>query len=347
MQLNLFAPFNTLSYGYVSSYILRELIRENVEISLHPIGAIQPEDKFSEYIHAGLARQKMFFHDAPCLKIFHQNCLEQWVGDGERIAFPIFELNKFNEIEKHHLSWENVDRVLTCSKWAKSVVDKELEYTKCSVVPLGVDTSVFTPKLNKRKTTVFFNCGKWEYRKGHDLLPEIFRQIIDEDFELWMMPSHGFMRDGEDWQWKEKYFFLGNKVRFIPPVENQTQAAYIMQQTDCGIFPTRAEGWGMPILEMMACGKHIITTNYSGQTEFCNPENSMLINIDKMELARDNKWFTDGDGEWACLDNKIDEIVSFMRSIIGKKELNDAGIATANKFTWQNTVNELLRVIDV
>jgi glycosyltransferase involved in cell wall biosynthesis len=103
----------------------------------------------------------------------------------------------------------------------------------------------------------------------------------------------------------------------------------------------------MPILEMMACGKHIITTNYSGQTEFCNPENSMLINIDKMELARDNKWFTDGDGEWACLDNKIDEIVSFMRSIIGKKELNDAGIATANKFTWQNTVNELLRVIDV
>jgi glycosyltransferase involved in cell wall biosynthesis len=271
MRLNLIAPINTLSYGYVSSYILREL-SNYCEVSLHPIGGIQPEEKFVPYVQAGLKLQKWFDYDAPCIRIFHQNSMEQWVGDGNRVAFPIFELNKFNAMEKHHLHHENVDQIFVCSDWAKGIVQKELEISRPSVVPLGVDPFVFTPKTNRRKTTVFFNCGKWEYRKGHDLLWKIFNKafVQTDDVELWMMAGNGFMQPGEEDEWKRQYIHtaLGGKVKFLPPVQNQNQAAYVMQQTDCGIFPTRAEGWGLPILEMMSCGKHVITTNYSGQTQF-------------------------------------------------------------------------------
>jgi glycosyltransferase involved in cell wall biosynthesis len=39
-------------------------------------------------------------------------------------------------------------------------------------------------------------------------------------------------------------------------------------EADAFVLPTRAEGWGLPIIEALACGLPVITTNYSGQTEY-------------------------------------------------------------------------------
>lgn len=356
-NLSLFCPINTLSYGYVSTYILHELLKKNINVSLHTIGMIEQEPRFHSDIECGLAKQKRFDYFAPCLKIFHQNCLEQWVGSGERNAFPIFELNKFNDVEKHHLNNLNVDQIIVCSEWARQIVDDQIELENdVKVVPLGVDTSVFFPLTSRRKTTVFFNCGKWEKRKGHDVIPEIFNKAFSpsDDVELWMMCGHGFMEDGENEIWENHYKStpLGDKIKFIKPVKSQSEAAYIMQQTDCGIFPSRAEGWGLPILEMMACGKWVITTNYSGQTEFSNNQNALLIDIDSLELATDNKWFKNNTiGEWANIGgSQIDQAVEYMRKIHSIKRdsnlINSNGIATARQFTWEHTVNKLLEVIN-
>ena len=74
---------------------------------------------------------------------------------------------------------------------------------------------------------------------------------------------------------------LGNKIRMIPRQKTQNDVYNIMIQTDCGVFPARAEGWNLELLEMMACGKQVIATNYSAHTEFCNPDNCRLINTAK------------------------------------------------------------------
>ena len=41
-------------------------------------------------------------------------------------------------------------------------------------------------------------------------------------------------------------------------------ASQTMAGADCGIFLSRAEGWNLGLLEMMAMGKPVITTNYPG-----------------------------------------------------------------------------------
>jgi glycosyltransferase involved in cell wall biosynthesis len=124
-----------------------------------------------------------------------------------------------------------------------------------------------------------------------------------------------------------------------------------MASTDCGIFPSRAEGWNLELLEMMSCGKHVIATDYSAHTEFCTQENSLLVTIEEKETAYDGKWFTGNCGEWAKLgDNQVEQMVVHMRDIHKRKQsdslgINKGGVATAKKFSWSNSAAKAIEAI--
>ena len=66
-----------------------------------------------------------------------------------------------------------------------------------------------------------------------------------------------------------------------------------MAGADCGVFLSRAEGWNLGLLEMMAMGKPVITTNYSGHTEFATPANALLVEVPEVEPAKDGVFSTD------------------------------------------------------
>jgi glycosyltransferase involved in cell wall biosynthesis len=278
------------------------------------------------------------------------------VGRGRLIAMPIFELNKFNDREKHHL--QSCDFVFTCSDWAGQIVHSELEHMSWGqifTVPLGVDTSVFyNRQVGHNKKCTFFNCGKWELRKGHDIIITAFNQAFpgDEDVDLWMMCDNPFFTPEETEEW-ERYYKDNPKVQIIHRAPTQNDLANIMSLTTCGVFPSRAEGWNLELLEMMACCKPVIATNYSGHTQFCNSENCYLIEIDNLETAYDGKWFH-GEGEWAEIgERQIDQMVKHMQTIYNywknepKRLFNNAGLETAKQFSWSNTADAIIKHLDI
>ena len=83
----------------------------------------------------------------------------------------------------------------------------------------------------------------------------------------------------------------------------------------CYVSLTRAEGYGLPIIDAAACGMPIIATNYSGHLEFLKgqkflPVDYKLINIDKTRI--DNRIFMENT-RWAEPDKnsfftKLDEL---------------------------------------
>lgn len=358
MNLNLIAPINQLGYGIAGINILKALQKLDVNVSLFPIGQPQvTSEEDAKAVNKGLESARLFYSKAHCIRIWHQHDMAQFVGKGEHIGFPIFELDTFNDLEKHHLS--SVDRLFVCSEWAKKIVYNQIEKLEMNeamgwgdyavnVIPLGVDMNIFKPTPTNCPTqkTIFFNCGKWEVRKGHDILIEAFKKVAKEykNVELWMMCSNPFNSPEEDAKWLNLYNHP--QVRLIPRGDTQSDVYNIMSRIDCGVFPSRGEGWNLELLEVMAIGKHVIATDYAAHTEFCNQDNCRLIPINGVAPAFDGKWFF-GQGNWADINSDtIDKITEQMIDFHLNKSFNyynSNGVATAEKFSWENTAKEIIK----
>ena len=356
MDINLITPINQLGYGIVGTNILKALSnKHNVALWILGTGEAHPSDH--DTIKSAVSNAHFFNKHAPCLRIWHQHDMSMHVGKGVHAGMPIFELDTFTQLERHHL--QSLDKVLVNSNWAKMILEKH-DIKTGSIVPLGVDTSIFFPtNLNTQKTTRFLNVGKWEIRKGHDVLLEAFNKAFEpnDDVELIMNCHNPFLvskdrDDNQKWEKMYKTSKMGDRITIISErLNTQQELAHLMNQCDCGIFPSRAEGWNLDMLEMMACGKTVITTEYSAHTEYCNFMNAILIPIDKKEPAFDGIWFK-GQGEWAHLgNNEIDMLVSYMRNFHfikqrGAKIDNAVGLKVAKELSWDNTANKIVEALN-
>lgn len=359
------APVNSLGYGVVSLNLLKALFKENVNVALWPIGQIEIHEEDKEIVQTAINNSKLFNPQAPSLRIFHQFDMGPRIGYGLSFGYCFFESDVLNEVEVHNLY--SLDKILVPSQWSKDTLiknfiqlDRENFKDNIFVLPAGVDNSIFyhDPEIQNEiaasTATKFLNIGKWEIRKGHDVLLEAFNTAFSpEDNVLLLMTNYNpFISDQENHNWAKLYknSKLGDKIHIFPRMNSQEKVSALMQSVDCGVFPSRAEGWNLELLEMMACGKPVITTFYSGHTEFTNCENAFLIEPEEFEPAYDGVFFF-GDGQWMKFtDDNFNELVKYMQTIHSNKKsqgslINIPGMETVKQFSWQNSARCLISIL--
>ena len=372
MKLNLNVPINSLGYGVVGYNVWKQLT-QSIDVTLFPIGhqVVPPTDDGSKNIPADVIKAinndtkkaNNFEGSVPTLKIWHENQLAERVGSGKYYAWPFFEISKFDQRRISHM--KSVDQIIVSSEWAKNIVEKNVpDAEEPVVIECGVDRSIFhknvkardinptfhRQEISKYSPYVFLNCGKWEVRKGHDVLHKAFKAAfpIDKypDVELWMMASNPFLTDSERVYW-ESLYKSDRRIKILRRVDFQTELAAVMAGADCGVFPSRAEGWNLEVLEMMSMGKQVITTDYSAHGQFCNKQNSFLIDIEEEEPIYDGKFFKGDNGVWASLTgNPTDQLISHMRHVygMGRRE-NNEGIETAKNLSWETISKKLVEAL--
>lgn len=126
-------------------------------------------------------------------------------------------------------------------------------------------------------------------------------------------------KDASDLVEKNEIIFTG----FIP----DNDLPYFYNLADLFVFPSLYEGFGIPILEAMACGCPMITSNISSMPEV-GGDAALYINnpLDTDELT-----------------DKIKKVL-FEKGL--KEDLIKKGLVQAAKFSWEKTARETIKVYE-
>jgi glycosyltransferase involved in cell wall biosynthesis len=361
-NLNMSSLLNNLGYGYAGLNLYLALLKK-CNISLWPISMTEYQvlqsipEKHRPDILGGFNNRRVFDYSAPHFRVAQQFDMAPRIGNTTHNGLTFFELSKLEDFDLHSLGC--LDRIFVSSRWAEGVLTNQgIEKFRIKVVPMGVDTSLFSPmEVDKSyrlggDATTFLTIGKYEVRKGHDVLCAAFNKAfsVTDDVHLVVNCYNPFYTpsENEDWASMFKRSKLGDKITVIKlRLTSQEDVAKLMNSVDAGVFPARAEGWNMSLLEMMACGKPVITTNYSAHTEYCNQENAYLIEPEGLEPAYDDKWFH-GQGEWMRFGpSQFNQLVEHLRTIhkikqTGGSMVNQAGLDTANKLSWDVSAGKIV-----
>lgn len=355
MNLNIFGPINYLGTGRHCYGLAKAFKALGHQICLRPpFGRVDFQD---EFIKNAFAQE--FFDINPSLMIFDIDFFPNFAGN-PRIGFAVFETGGFTLKQLNSLAC--VDFIFTPSKWGESVLN-HYGFYNVFVIPEGFDPVEFPIVKSKDGVFTFIHVGKFEERKGTLQTLRCFTKALEgKEAKLIMHIHNPFLNPVQykpihEWLQNElryvtfdgiHYRKMGLTIDFTTPLES---TALLYAQADCGLFPTKGEAWGLPILECLASGIPAICGNWTGQTEYLQEGNSWAgcLAVYNREIANDGIWYHGDRGSWNVPDdaNLIEEIKNMfensgeLRASEGYQEIIDH----YRSFTWENAAKKMEKVL--
>ncbi|MBD2109763.1 glycosyltransferase family 1 protein [Nodosilinea sp. FACHB-13] len=183
-----------------------------------------------------------------------------------------------------------------------------------TVVPLAYDTEHYR-WLDLPRQPYFLYVGSHYTYKNLGRLIKAFAQTALPDFKL-LIAGAPDPRYTPALQAQVEEMGLGNRVQFLAYVPYD-QLPQLINQAIALVFPSLWEGFGLPVLEAMACGTPVITSNLSSLPEVAG-EAALLVDP-----------------------YNVGELTEAMISIANNQRLWEtlhyAGQAQARQFGWRKT----------
>lgn len=202
------------------------------------------------------------------------------------------------------------DRVITVSHHTKKDIIELLGYPeeKISVIYPGVDFNLYKRTETVKEAPFFVYVSRIEHpAKNHIRLIEAF-----EKFKKSFGTNHALIFAGADWNGasivKERAAAspYADEIRFLGFVSD-ADVVGLYSSCDLMIYPSLYEGFGLPVIEAMACGAKVAVSHGSSLEEiakgaalFFNPNNPQSIcaamekglnsHFDTVEHAQKFRW---------------------------------------------------------
>lgn len=231
------------------------------------------------------------------------------------------------------LALKNSKKIITVSQNTKKDLMNlfKIKENKIFVIPWGVspkycviknkkEIQLSLAKYNLPEKFILF-VGTLEPRKNIKRLIEAYH-IVSPQLCLVIAGKKG-------WFYKEifnkvKKLNIEDKIIFLDYFPEK-DLPYLYNKAICFVYPSLYEGFGLPILEAMACGCPVITSGTSSLSEVAETA-AILVNP-----------------------NKKKEISSAFKKILDNHNLRSAlkqkGILRAKEFSWQKSSQQILKIL--
>ena len=198
------------------------------------------------------------------------------------------------------------------------------------VAPLGVDHQRFhadaredasllaASSLDARGPYLLF-VGTLEPRKGIDVLLQAFGELgaNDPDLELWIVGQTGWHMENVHEQLRAHPY--ATRIRQLGFVDEALLPA-LYRHARVVLYPSRGEGFGLPVLEAMACGATVVTSRDTVMAEVA------------------------GDGAVLTRAGDADELAGAVATLLGEADATRSArsaraVSAAALYTWERTMS--------
>lgn len=262
-------------------------------------------------------------------KIVKKNNIEIIIGENietSSLAAIIGKKNNIISMGYEHLSYkkENLKGEILRSIFYKKLsyfvtasnieIENYLKY-KCQTTFIPNPLSFSVEEKANIDTDVILNIGRLDYVKGHDILIEAFKIVIEK------YPKKILKIVGKDWGEKMKLMELLKKLdinKNVFLIEGSNKVSKYYQEASMFILPSREEGFSMVMLEAMEYGIPLIASNTIGPLYLTkNKENGLLF-------------------EKGNITALAEKIILLIEDKNLKRKIVQNGLLTAEKYSLEN-----------
>ncbi|HYG22023.1 MAG TPA: glycosyltransferase family 29 protein [Verrucomicrobiae bacterium] len=230
-------------------------------------------------------------------------------------------------------------------------IDSGVDAAKVKVVPLGVDGERFHPNaaprpLATQKKFKFLFVGGTIGRKGIDVLMNAYLASFSAADDVCLV-----IKDfGGQSVYKGQTF--ADKIRAVQQRPNAPEMLYLdcemapeelpglYTACDCLVHPYRGEGFGLPVLEAMACALPVIVTAGGSTDDFATDDVAYRIPAKRLEIGNDVSGLKTVSTAW-LLEPDVKVVAERMRWVAHNPDAARARGRAANEhvrrnWTWTN-----------
>jgi glycosyltransferase involved in cell wall biosynthesis len=293
-RLKIISPMATGSGAYVIHRLLENHIPRYRVASYHPNWTFIPfalpvvaKIKNADLIHTVPDYAPFFYRKSVPLIISFQNyVLDSWMRPYSSFLQKLHSAVDLKFWTK--LAINRAIKITAVSEFTANLVKEDMKLSlPIDVIYNGVDTNHFTPnagrKKNHKEVHVFFS-GNLTRRKGAHWLPEIAK-LLDQNIKI--------------------FYTKGLRTRkTLPNLPNLESRGPVQfedmpdhyRRMDILLMPTIREGLSLSVLEAMACGLPVVTSNCSslpeqideGQGGFLCPAGDVKAFAEKINFLADS-----------------------------------------------------------